>query len=117
MNDKELLELAAKANNRVLRYNSIGTQDARYTWNPLEDDGAAFRLAVELGMDINVYLPTYKEAGRTYASAKELLGYGTDGYASYQMSGTSKEEHTNDAYAATRRAIVRAAAEIGKEIQ
>jgi hypothetical protein len=63
-------------------------------WNPLTDDGDALRLAIEV--DITIDAP--KGGGFVYAggqgSFSELVGL--------------------DKMAATRRAIVRAAAEIGK---
>lgn len=62
-------------------------------WNPLTDDGDALRLAVKLGLSIEI-LSTSMEP-HTRVNGKE-------------------EEHRADPYAATRRAIVRSAAEIGK---
>ncbi|MDD4913375.1 MAG: hypothetical protein PHP57_13870 [Sideroxydans sp.] len=68
MNDKELLELAAKANwlESDVSYRWCAEEDAiifldpenqdhnghdvEYVWNPLIDDGDAFRLAVKLGL-------------------------------------------------------------------
>ena len=50
--DRELLELAAKAAGVVIKYNYLGTQDARCPWNPLTDDGDAFRLALKLKLNI-----------------------------------------------------------------
>lgn len=69
-------------------------------WNPLTDDGDALRLAVKLGLDIIQHseLKDGRLEVAVFHGAKglELLPYG------------------DDPYAATRRAIVRAAAEIGK---
>jgi hypothetical protein len=62
-------------------------------WNPLADDGDAFRLAVKLRMQIDI------DPGDTAVLGENLE------YAS--------EQHGVDPYAATRRAIVRAAASIG----
>ncbi len=104
MTDKELLEKAAKA----AGYSTapyfdgphIGANKYEYTegpngWNPLTDDGDALRLAVKLNLIIEFY--------QTYV------------YVYYSMSEkTFEEDHDGDSYAATRRAIVRAAAEIGK---
>lgn len=99
MNDKTLLELAAKAAG-IAAHTFIdgsflhilhGQIVAR--WNPLDDDGDALRLAVKLGLSIEI-LSTRMEP-HTRVNGKE-------------------EEHRADPYAATRRAIVRAAAEIGK---
>ena len=93
MTDKELLELAAKAAGLEV---VTPTMLAHGQWNPLTDDGDALRLAVKL--DINVYV--HLVSGSTMASAKPEID--------------EVEPHGNDPYAATRRAIVRAAAEIGK---
>lgn len=117
-NDRELLELAARAAGLtdMLQETEDGFEfiETYDIWNPLESDGDALRLAVKLGMDIAVYLQTERELPRTYVHTRTLLGYGTDGYASYQASAYSREEHQSDPCAATRRAITRAAAEIGK---
>lgn len=74
-------------------------------WNPLESDGVAFRLATQLGLDLLrterdveaiAGLPPYASMNRDVPApcGIELLG--------------------DDPYAATRRAITRAAAEIGR---
>lgn len=61
--DRELLELAAKANgfqvkgwigDRLSFFDPI-LNSAEYEWDPLTDDGDALRLAVKL--DINLYNP------------------------------------------------------------
>jgi hypothetical protein len=97
MSDRELLELAAKAagiefswiNNDGARLDrKPGIMQPYVRWNPLTDDGDALRLAVTLGMAI--YCPHSLSA---FAGAGELL-----------------ERIGDDPYAATRRAIVRAAA-------
>jgi hypothetical protein len=107
--DRELLELAAKA---------MGMKDTKWTgahivymldpskpettgsigrgWNPLTDDGDAFRLAVKLCMQV--------ECSKGYQHASV---YGHDFTISEQHNGNAPE-------AATRRAIVRAAAKIAK---
>lgn len=113
MTDRELLELAAKAagvalvdgeHGDMLRvyYTDPHNGLNRYTpWNPLTDDGDALRLAVRLGLLVYVML----DAGFT---GIRLPGENVGGkYDEVQMHGT-------DHYAATRRAIVRAAAELGK---
>lgn len=65
-------------------------------WNPLGDDGDALRLAVALGIQVTVMIPRdHMELGRTNAGGMWNL-------------------HGDDPCAATRRAIVRAADEIGK---
>jgi hypothetical protein len=93
MSDRELLELAAKAIRReVARVEDYGLFFAdhdrdEYSWNPLMDDGDALRLAVKLGI---------------YDLWSAHLKY------------IDPSEVVRDPLQATRRAIVRAAAEIGK---
>lgn len=104
--DRELLELAAKAAGRTLRWNSIGTQDARYAWRPLEDDGDALRLAVKL--KIAFFPPENDEGDFAVASIAEgVLSDDGDAWIQEWVKG-------GDKLAATRRAIVRAAAEVGR---
>ena len=108
MTDRELLELAAKAAGVEGAYRAQYAGDKEYggfwhsgvCWNPLTDDGDALRLAVKLKLtvqqnEMSVYVFTHN---------------GTTPYAE------TNEVHRNeiDPYAATRRAIVRAAAEIGR---
>ena len=100
MDDKGFLELAAKAVGRTIKRNYLGTQDARCPWNPLEDDGDALRLAVELMMSVEIS----EHEGSTYAYAGEVPRV------------CACEMWLDDKDAATRRAIVRAAAEIGKGV-
>lgn len=95
MNDRELLELAATAFGLVLSDEHGGHGG---TWNPLTDDGDALRLAVKLQLLVNVDA-TASQAG--------------DG----KKVGECEIHRFSDPYAATRRAIVRAAAAIGKEMQ
>ncbi len=100
MSDRELLELAAKAcgyvvvldfNNSVDK-SKIGIRGLGM-WNPLTDDGDALRLAVKLRLDIT---------------------FGTFGiYAGKTLEDTCHRVPSYDSEA-TRRAIVRAAAEIGR---
>ncbi len=114
MRDRELLELAAKAagfeyectahtgypedDQHQIR-NEAGTL---VDWNPLENDGDALRLAVRLQLQITP--GTYNKDEFTAFNA----GHGeAHEYQSYMQ----------DEYAATRRAIVRAAAEIGKQME
>jgi hypothetical protein len=89
MTDKELLELAAKA--AGIDYWRV--QEGRSSWNPLTDDGDALRLAVNLRIDIH----------NDHHGCEVRWGIGEHLW----------ENHTTE-IAATRRAIVRAAAEIGK---
>jgi hypothetical protein len=110
MSDRELLELAAKA----AGYGEVWTLDnypntfyigPRYTggapkyraWNPLTDDGDALRLAVKLGLTVT---PNYHVEQRS-------LG----------VIVFTELADSEDSCTATRRAIVRAAAEIGRNIK
>ena len=112
MNDKELLELAAKAAgvkalwspDGVLRDCTNGHPAQNIysapPWNPLTDDGDALRLAVKLHINIEIWNVDTLIGANIY-----LMGRG---------HGYFQERYTTDPYAATRRAIVRAAAAIGK---
>lgn len=108
MSDRELLELAAKAAGIDLAYDlENGKPCARdmvgggVFWNPLESDADAFGLVVKLRLD--VCRPTYKH---------EAVCVWVD-----DLGDFIEEPHGDDPYAATRRALVRAAAEIGKEMR
>jgi hypothetical protein len=102
--DKKLLELAAKAagyffDGTTLRNTST---DFEYNgWNPLDDDGDALRLAVMLGFDVEV-----GSMARGFVAVRT----NTDNWKEF------RERHDTDPLAATRRAIVRAAAEIGRNM-
>ena len=115
MTDRELLELAAKAAGMLVKKNTVAvdsddhligikvraTEREKYhTWNPLTDDGDAFRLAVKLGLGISIPLRNKRTDVVTFSGP--LI---------------SVIEAHGDPYAATRRAIVRAAAEIGRNIK
>jgi hypothetical protein len=103
MTDKELLELAAKASCIKGEYHyGAGiymspdrTPDNDAYWNPLTKDGDALRLAIET--DITIDAP--KDWGFVYAGGQ----------------GSFSEPIGDDKMAAVRRAIVRAAADIGKD--
>ena len=105
MTDTELLEFAAKAagysfDGCVLRNTKT---DFEYSgWNPLEDDGDAFRLAVHLRMNICHY------SGCT--DAHDRVGV-NNGY------GIKPVPYKDDILKAVRRVIVLAAAEIGKTMK
>ncbi len=94
MTDRELLELAAKAAGMITTCSDTGCyyDEPDRMWNPITDDGDALRLAVKLEMFNN-----HHEHPSMQGIAEALWG--------------------PDPYAATRRAIVRAAAEIGKEMK
>ena len=113
---RELLELAAKAAGYVLKWGDVyivgedeidctdmpyvvsGQPDeADWHWDPLTDDGDALRLAVKLNL-----------------SADFFDDFITVGYTVNDDECKHVDEpSTGDPYAATRRAIVRAAAAIG----
>ena len=107
--DRELLELAAKAAEIKGVWSERGQclvacegRGCSYDWwRPLEDDGDAFRLAVKLGFIVDIDVEEhYTEVEFT---------------SNYEDKSTS-EGHAFDAMAATRRAIVRAAAAIGETL-
>lgn len=105
MTDKELLELAAKAAGidlvswgKPLKFAVKGSTPVQL-WNPLTDDADALRLAVKLSLWVSV------------GSVEHIL---STTEASTEQGHRAIEPHEGDPYTATRRAIVRAAAEIGK---
>lgn len=105
MNDRELLELAAKAAGIVGSYYrdededgavsegiyTVDENDCGYGWSPQIDDGQALRLAVKLNM---------------------LCDFGSHGCLVEAKEGKGPCTEVGD----YRRAIVRAAAEIGKSL-
>jgi hypothetical protein len=106
MTDRELLELAAKAAGELTPswYGNDAYFDGVLSrWNPLDDDGDALQLAVKLRIDLDQYAD----------SVRCLRSEDFD-----DSEGTEAIENLGkDPYAATRRAIVRAAAEIGKGME
>ena len=68
MDDKTMLELAAKAAGIDHWYGKEGTVD----WNPLTDDGDALRLAVKL--EITIYTPQTKAMQYAIACAQNFDG-------------------------------------------
>lgn len=119
MNDRELLELAAKAagievewNDRWNSFNRTsnggGVLFTSAPWDPLVADGDALRLAVKLNLHICI------DAESSGAITVEW-GFDEGGCAQYSVAENSQHE-PNDC-AATRRAIVRAAAAIGEAMQ
>ena len=120
MDDKELLELAVKAAGYDIQgkvekmiaehghyaggfviTNSRGGSSA---WNPLTDDGDALRLAVKLGITVGPERP-------------DVIGKSLCRVSWKNHNYSLGEYGDGDPYAATRRAIVRAAAEIGKDMK
>ena len=121
--DRELLELAAKAagygvhwledEQAFYGYFPSEIRNDDWPWNPLTDDGDALRLAVKLGISLLPY-PVYAEDARHSVIAKQRRR----GDTLRESNPTEVQElYNNDPYAATRRAIVRAAAEIGKGME
>lgn len=111
--DKELLELAAKAAGLNLDWDSYTAMNLHrpmasfgeanwFAWNPLTDDGDALRLAVKLGM--KVY------PGEAYPWREEYADW------PIQFGCAVDEDEEPDPYAATRLAVVRAAASIGEQL-
>lgn len=114
MTDKELLELAAKAAGMEIDWDgdkALTVQMFRghlknwLDWNPLEDDGDALRLAVKLRL--RVCTPT-SDDDCALASNGDVVAYSED-----RLEEPDDQLMITDLYAATRRAIVRAAAKIG----
>lgn len=108
MTDRELLEAAAKAagyelfwviTDPMIRCNEPAHPDKTHNlWNPLTDDGDALRLAVRLRLKLNI--------GTEATFANDTVDGETIHWA--------REQHAeSDPCAATRLAIVRAAAAIG----
>jgi hypothetical protein len=94
--DKTLLEMAAKAA-------GFPTGWVLQGWNPITDDGDALRLAVKLKLGINIppVVDGRIEVVTFYGPIISIVEY----------------PQNDDRNAAARRAIVRAAAEIGKAQQ
>lgn len=53
LTDKEILKACARAYGVVLRWNSLGTQNANCVWDPLENDGDCARLENKCGVVVN----------------------------------------------------------------
>lgn len=110
LTDKELLELAAKAagfnnGNDAVWFKWSEQWQAFHTryegiWNPLADDGDALRLAVDLQMETTINLG--ENSNHAWARPATL------------NTGSSMIDKCR--YAAARRAIVSAAAELGRSM-
>ena len=98
MTDQELLDLSAKAAGYKCAKNGgyIVVDGIPGNWNPLSDDGDALRLAIDLELDVSL--------GKNGAVVE---------FGRLQI----EELDASDPYAAVRRAIVRAAAEIGRNMK
>lgn len=115
MNDRELLELAAKAvgielywEKQMTNAGDIFTPHLEINgtwghgqWNPLINDGDAFRLATKLRIDLTFY-NGFQEVHAEPSNSDGL--------------SPSDEKFGDDIASAARRAIVRAAAEIGRSM-
>lgn len=106
MNDRELLEMSAKAcgieiatwsNCQAGGFQAQEGARGKF-WNPLDDDGDAMRLLTKLNLEIG----RSKLAGRAYVG---LVG---------EAPWVECVNDEQDIYACTRRAIVCASAEIGR---
>lgn len=110
--DRELLEWAAKAVGLDVHWGTAWQSDTMFRslprpnsplvsnveWNPLDDDGDALRLAVIV---------------RAVIEPKE---FGVEAWVFENRVSSGIVNYGDDPYAATRRAIVRAAAEIGRSM-
>lgn len=104
MTDRELLELAAKAarESHLIPYKDEWLTSVE-AWNPLRFNADAFRLAVQLNMDL------MGQARLHDGTLCRSVIFPLNG----DFEALSEPEN-GDPYVATRRAIVRAAAEVGK---
>ena len=121
--DKELLELAAKAYGlegyeyveateftyaSMQRRNYGGAEDGFFelqadVWSPLTDDGDVLRLAVKMRLKIDI---------RAAVITVEPYIFNQDAETTFEFF----EDNEQERLIATRRAIVRAAAEIGAKL-
>lgn len=102
MTDREMLEAAAKATGWAFVFHEEGPYllgpDSSDYWNPLDDDALALRLAVRVGIDVQQFIDHAMVEAWKHP---------------HQACG---EDYGADPYAATRRAVVRAAAKIGRKM-
>lgn len=110
--DRELLEMAARAARaagvqvidteagpQIIEWTN-GSCESYRVWRPLTDDGDALRLAVKLGLQVTPGT------------------YNKDEFSAFRAGFSEVHEYRHfqqDEFAATRRAITRAAAAIGQE--
>lgn len=111
MNDREFLELAAKAAGRGSKWwmESVWNGPDK-VWNPITDDGDAMRLMVRLRLHARQF-PIVDDGFDVPLGMVEVWRVDDDAplHVEFLRSG-------EDRLAATRRAIVRAAAEIGRQM-
>ena len=100
MTDRKLLEAAYAAYRPGENYTRLVNDAGSDYWNPLTDDGDALRLAVKLRIDV-------------FFHASRVEGHVAGGRIP-PVRAIEREDYGDDPLAATRRAIVRAAAEIGR---
>jgi hypothetical protein len=103
MTDRELLEAAAKAAGKEHygEYNAhAGLKTTGGWWNPLTNSGDAFELYVKLRLTVNCSYDEVALCGQEFTQKEVFI-----------------ERNGEDPLAATRRAIVRAAAEIGRSMK
>lgn len=121
MTDRELLELAAKAagingeygyapddyyyNGNVKGICTKLSDGNFYMWNPLDDDGDALRLSAYLRLDLG------------FSSEPDDAVASKPAHHDDWFIGERANWHNDNFLVATRRAIVRAAAEIGKTLK
>lgn len=107
MNDRELLELAAKAIGGDAVWSDIDgnlyTGSPERSWNPLDDDGDAFRLAANLRLEI---IPGKHVGDGCSVNSKR-----------HQAPGVIVFRDSKDMAEQMRRAITMAAAEIGRSMK
>jgi hypothetical protein len=117
--DRELLERAAKAagmDGQWCEFHGMDVGQDAYgigdpcvhrwgdkLWNPLTDDGDALRLAVKLGLGL-MFIPTNARGDEPFTNVCRSV--------SEDKLVDCYEGHGSDPFAATRRAIVRAAASL-----
>ena len=100
MSDRELLEAAYAAYRPGENYIRLVNDAGSDYWNPLTNSGDAFELAVKLRLTINCSYDDVAICGQEFTQKEVFI-----------------ERNGEDPLAATRRAIVRASAAIGKEMK
>lgn len=111
MNDRELLEMAAKAADVDAQWRpnvatggewlAVAEDDGWVEWNPLLHDDDALRLSVKLNMSVSM--------GPVEVSANTISG-------ALRNAFFRESRITQNACTATRRVIVLAAAEVGRSM-
>ena len=106
MNDRELLEMAAKAAGRkIVRWGKTDGAfiDQGSCWSPLTDDGDALRLAANLRLEI---IPGKHVGDGCSVNSKR-----------HQAPGVTVFRDSKDMAEQIRRAVVMCAAEIGRSME